>query len=313
MLRIATDIERLQESAPADVVIRYYASSQIWSLFRAALSSDHLVIHFGLREVVFFTTMLRLWPFHRCRITTLDFFAVSRKDNPLVHRFICWSLQRVDRFLVYFKDSSRPQREFGIPADRFVYIPYKVNSIGLIEQTPTSDGAYIFCGGRSRRDFATLFAAVEKLGYPVKVVTSPETELSTHGSTLHALRAPDNVEIITSDPSPGFFVRTMAAARIVVLPLLRSAATQAGIAVYMQAMALGKCVIVSSGLGVSDVLPQDVACIVEAGDVDELRAAIQRLWENDALRREYGQAAGLYAAALGGETQLRERILQALP
>ena len=203
--------------------------------------------------------------------------------------------------------------DYGISPRRFHYIPFKVNGIELIRKITACDHGYIFTGGRSRRDFATLFAAVEPLGYPVKIVTSSEAEMRPHGSSLEGLAVPPNVEINTNDQSQDFFVRTMAGARLVVLPIVRDTTTQAGIGVYLQGMALHKCVIVSSGMGVSDVLTDSQALIVPAGDVDALRQAIERAWNDDDFRQRYADSGYAYAQPLGGEDELRRSVLDALP
>jgi len=317
-LRITTDIHGLERVAPAGTVVHGFPASQYpshWKrrvrLLLSALASDHLVIHFSLPDAIWFRAVLAMVPFHRCRITTLDFFVGDPRGWRL--RLAAWSLRRIDRMLVYFKDSSVFQRQFGIPAGRFHYIPFKINGIELIEKAAATDAGYIFCGGRSRRDFATLFAAVEPLGYPVKVVTSSESDMRPHGSSMAGLRIPANVEVSANDQSPEFFIRTMAAARLVAIPIVRDATTQAGIGVYLQAMALGKCVIVSEGLGVSDVLTGREAIIVPAGDPAALRDAIERAWNDDAMRSRYGNAALAYARPLGGEDTLRRSVLAALP
>jgi glycosyltransferase involved in cell wall biosynthesis len=280
-------------------------------LLKSALSSDHLIVHFALADVMFLAFMLTVIPFHRCRLTTLDFFIGTPPASRLP--IIRWCLNRVDRMLVYFKDSRVFEKQYGISPKRFYYIPFKINGIELIRAAKIVDEGYIFTGGRSRRDFATLFAAVAPLGYPVKIVTSSEADMRPHGSTLEGLQVPPNVEISTNDSAQDFFVRTMAGARLVVLPIVRDTTTQAGIGVYLQGMALRKCVIVSSGLGVSDVLTDDLALVVPAGDVDLLRKAIERAWTDAALRERYAQAGYAYAQRLGGEDNLRRNILAALP
>jgi len=317
-LRITTNISGLERVAADGVTIRAYLSEQ-WPnsigrnlrILKAALQSDHLVLHFSLYEVMFFAVMLKITPFQQCRLTTLDFFIGD--SRPLLLPLISLCLRRVDRFLVYFKDSSVFEKLFGIPKFKFHYVPFKVNGIEMIQRTPVTDDGYIFSGGRSRRDFATFFAVVEDLGYPVKLVTSSEVKMNPHGSSLARLRIPSNVEISTEDENQEFFIRSMAAARLVVIPIKKDITTQAGIGVYLQAMALQKCVIISTSLGVSDVLSEDQAVIVPAGDRAALRRAIEGLWNDEPLRRRYAEAAYRYALPLGGEDALRRSILGALP
>jgi glycosyltransferase involved in cell wall biosynthesis len=78
-------------------------------------------------------------------------------------------------------------------------------------------------------------------------------------------------------------------------------------------MALGKCVIVSHSLGVSDVLTDQEAILVPPGDPLVLREAIERAWNDDALLSRYGSRALEYARSLGGEDALRRSVLAALP
>jgi glycosyltransferase involved in cell wall biosynthesis len=241
----------------------------------------------------------------------LDFFAGNVRGwmKPIAR----WSLGRVARFLVYFRDATVFHQSLGIPAQKFHYIPFKINACGLILAATPRDEGYIFSGGRSRRDFATLFAAVGSLGYPVKLLTGAESDLAPHGSSLKGVQIPANVEVLTNDSSPEYFVQLLCGARIVVIPLLPDTRTQSGIGVYLQAMAARKCVIISSGLGVSDVLTEDQAIIVPAGDAAALREAIRQVWEDPELRERYADRAARYAQPLGGEDELRRSVLNALP
>jgi glycosyltransferase involved in cell wall biosynthesis len=280
-------------------------------LLLSALRADHLVVNFQLVDVLFFSLFLTLIPFHRCRITTLDFFI--GQPNPLFLPVIRFLLARVARFLVYFRNSSWFEQLLHLPASKFHYIPFKINSWELIEATPSDDRGYIFSGGRSRRDFSTFFAAVGDLGYPVKLITGSKAELAPNGSSLDGLAVPPNVVILGADSSAEFFVTCLAGARLVVLPLVRDSTTQAGIGVCLQAMAARKCVIVSDGLGIGDVLTGEQVCIVPPGDVAALRGAIQQFWRDDALRERYARAGRQYAAPLAGEDELRRSVLGALP
>jgi glycosyltransferase involved in cell wall biosynthesis len=280
-------------------------------LLFAALRSRHLVIHFSLPEIAFFSVILFLVPCNRCRITTLDFFAEDVR--PWLRPLARWSLGRVARFLVYFKDVSATAQRHGLQAARFHYIPFKINGYELIRAIPSRDDGYVFSGGRSRRDFATLFAAVEGLGYPIKLLTGKESDLIPHGSSLHGLAVPSNVEVLRNDAGMDYFVQLLMGARLVAIPLLPGSGTQAGIGVYLQAMAARKCLIVSSGLGVSDVITGAEAIIVPAGDPAALRDAIKLAWENADLRERYAAAAADYALPLGGEDELRRSILKSLP
>ena len=314
---VSTNIAGLRRVAPAGVAVRSYSPSEIpnrwWRnlrLYGSARRSEHLVIDFDLADVAFFVLLFALLPGKRCRLTTLDLFIGNLQGLKL--RFARWCLRRVDRLLVYFRNSAPFEEMLRMPASKFRYVPFKINGIERIREMTPGDEGYIFCGGRSRRDFRTLFEAVQGLPYPVKVVTSGEAEMNPHGSTLLGLEAPPNVEIIRRDSDQAFFLDCMAKARLVVLPLIKDVLTQAGIGVYLQAMALRKCVIISAGLGVSDVLT-DQAILVAPGNAAELRGAIERAWSDSALREAYAERACRYATPLGGEDTLYLSILAALP
>ena len=316
-MRIATDIDGLERVAPRDVSITTFPAEKFpsrWNrnlrLLKVAFTADYLIIHFSLVEVLFFTVSLFIVPFHRCRLVTLDFFVIA--PPAWLRSFVRWSLSRIDEMLVYFRDGSPFEKLYGLPKGKFHYVPFKVNKFEKVRRTEVFDGGYIVVAGRSRRDFRTLFAAVQELPYPVKVLTAREHDINPHGSSLAGIACPSNVEIFYNDTDVDFFLKLMAGARLVVLPLLKGAGIQAGIAVYLVAMALHKCVIISEAPGVSDVLLDGQAHIVPPGDASILRDAIQRLWRDDRLRQQYADAGYRYAISLGGDDELRRSILRSI-
>src|SRR5277367_6333697 len=198
-MRVVTDIKGLERAAGPGtevVVCSHQSCPDRWkrnfALLRATRSADYLVIQFSLIEVVFFAALLE-----QCRLVTLDFFVVRPPKWQLP--VIRWALGRVYKLLVYFRDSARLEAKYGLSRSRFEYVPFKVNSWELIREAVISDGGYIFVGGRSRRDFATLFEAVGDLPYPVRILTAHEPELLPHGSSLAGLQVPANVEISYKD------------------------------------------------------------------------------------------------------------------
>lgn len=316
-MRIATDIDGLERVAPRDVSITAFHAEKFpirWNrnlhLLKAAFAADYLIIHFSLVEVLFFATLLFIVPFHRCRLVTLDFFVIE--PPAWLRPFVRWSLSRIDKMLVYFRDSSPFENLYGLPKGKFHYVPFKVNKFERVRKVEVFDGGYIVVAGRSRRDFRTLFAAVQELLYPVKVLTAREQDINPHGSSLAGIACPPNIELFYNDTDVDFFLKLMSGARLVVLPLLKGAGIQAGIAVYLVAMALHKCVIISEAPGVNDVLLDGQAHIVPAGDASALRNAIQQLWQNDRLRQQYADAGYHYAIALGGDDELRRSILRSV-
>jgi glycosyltransferase involved in cell wall biosynthesis len=315
--KVTTSIAGLKRVAPAGTDVHAFPASQfpnrflrLWKLFWSARNSDHLIMDFDVAELTALKVLGAVFGRGGGRLTTLDLFigAPGRKDLWRVR----WAVRSVNRLLIYFRETEAFEKLLDAPASKFRYIPFKINGLELIQSMRPSEDGYIFCGGRSRRDFRTLFEAVKDLPYPVKVVTSDEASMRPHGSTMEGLTVPPNVEIILRDSDQPFFLECMAHATLVVLPLVKDTLTQAGIGVYIQAMALRKCVIVSAGLGVRDVL-SDEAVMPPPGDADALRRAIQTIWENPVERRAYAQRGYDYAIRLGGEDDLYKSIFANLP
>jgi glycosyltransferase involved in cell wall biosynthesis len=279
-------------------------------MYWSARSSEQLVIDFDIWDLAVLRLLFTLFGGRKCRVTTLDLFIGNPQRRDL--GFIRWCVRGVDRMLIYFRDTEAFERLLDAPAAKFHYVPFKINGIELIRSMQPSEDGYIFCGGRSRRDFRTLFEAVKDLPYPVKVVTSDEASMVPHGSTMKGLSVPGNVEIILRDSEQAFFLECMAHATLVVLPLVTDTLTQAGIGVYIQAMALRKCVVITEGLGVRDVLT-DQAVLVAPADAGALRSAIVALWNDAGSRQAYAKRGYEYATELGGEDELYSNMLRALP
>jgi len=177
--------------------------------------------------------------------------------------------------------------------------------------TPSHANAPIFSGGKTRRDFDTLFAAVKGLPYPVKVATTSNRDIIPHGSFIDEETAPANVEVIRLDGTPEEFISMMASSRLVVLPITPEICG-AGISVYLQAMALRKCVIISAGPGAEDVLTSGQAVIVPPSDPVALRASIERAFNDAEYHQQVAQSGYEWANSLGGDEQLFASILSHL-
>lgn len=282
------------------------SATALLRLIWAAASADRVVIHFEMRQLVVLAIALKLLG-SRCRIVAVDFFV---RTPETMGRLRYWAAKQVDRYLVYFREIPKVARHCGLEERQFRYIPYKINGFELLPEFESSSdgGGYVFCGGRSRRDLTTLLDAIGTTGIPLLLVTSPESLSRRHGTHVPET-VPSNVTLMATDPDLRTFMKLLAGCRLAVVPLMRGSLTQAGIAVYIQAMALGKCVVISEGLGVSDVLTEGQALIVPAGDVAALRNAIQSVWNDAALRERYARTGRDYALRLGGRENWVQSVL----
>ncbi len=282
--------------------------------YRRMQDADIVLIH-GLRRVYYFLCLVKwLRPRVKTRIVVLDF--VYNKPQTFMqkaaHAVKKMLLQKIDAFYVYIKKTEFYQKTCNIPASKFVYIPFRPDNLQLLKKAQCEDHEMIFSGGRSRRDFNCLFDAVRDFTWPVKIVTVNENELKKHGTKIDISNIPECVEMIIQDGAPELFIDFLRRARLVVISLREDVKTQAGIAVCLMAMALKKCVVISHGIGITDVLPEGSAQLFEPGDSAALRNIIERLMKNAAERERVAARGCAYAQSLGTVRDFNKRIIQRL-
>ena len=170
-------------------------------------------------------------------------------------------------------------------------------------------GDYVFTGGRSRRDFVTFCLALRTLGYPAVIVTSRSEEAVLHETYIDNSLVPNNVRIIHDDGTPESWIHWISGSRLVVLCISDDSISPSGVGVYLEAMGVGKCVIITDCPASRDILENgNQAIIVERGNVAALTDAIQRAWEDLDYRNGIARRGREYAASLGGECDLNQRF-----
>jgi glycosyltransferase involved in cell wall biosynthesis len=317
-IRILTNMRRMasmyQEDPSVEIrLIRLGGPMSAVAEFLRSFRYGYVLLNGEPRTAFALLALKAVFPFHRTRVVLLDIMlSAPRSFRARVKaRLVGSLLARTHRIMVYYRNTKGIQAHFGIPAERFEYIPFKVNQDAFIARTPPTDGGYVFCGGKTRRDFATLFEAVDGLDIPVKVVTAENADMAQHASFADERSAPRNVEIVRSKGDPNEFIQQMAGARLVVLPITPEICG-AGISVYLQAMAMKKCVIMSAGPGAEDVLTEGQAIIVPPCDPAALRGAIEKAFDDPDYRESVAQVGYEWAKKAGGEKQLYENVLAKL-
>lgn len=174
-------------------------------------------------------------------------------------------------------------RELALPLERFVVVPYKSNHSQWPREDRPFDGAFIFAGGDSERDYPTLFRAVDGLDIPVLVSTSEPTD-------ARSVAPPRNVILIRAvEP---YFQRLMIAARLVVIPLTGGRLRGAGEGSFVNAMWHGRPVICADDVSAPEYIDSGVdGLVVPPADPGALREAIQTLWNDRPRAEEMGRAA----------------------
>ena len=207
----------------------------------------------------------------------------------------------------------------GMHEDRVTLIPYHTDQ-RFWRQTPQEPARQICSAGLEYRDYRTLLAAVTGLDIQVRIAAA--SHWSTHPG-IEGITLPPNVQVASYDYQD---LRRLYSASLFVVVPLHDVDNQAGITTILEAMSMGKAVIVSHTRGQTDVVrdrrsldrtaPQrstqpawasslgatseaaegQTGFYVRPGDVDELRRAIDYLLAHP----EQGAADGRQRAPLGG-------------
>jgi glycosyltransferase involved in cell wall biosynthesis len=282
--------------------------AQAWLAFLRRADADVIVTdgeHVGL-PLALLLAMTR----SRVKHVTIAHRLTSRKKRLFLRALRAHD--RIDRIAVH----SRHQYEFarlelGIPSERLALLPYQVDT-EFWSPAGTDEERLIVSAGLEFRDYPTLLRATR--GIDVQVVIGAASNWSRHGFAADAL--PPNARVGSFDY---FALRDLyARAAVVVVPLI-DVDNQAGVTTILEAMAMGKAVIVTQSRGQTDVVedrrapergaprprPMSLARILAAerrldvepngfyvppGDDDALRRAITYLLDHPDERARLGRA-----------------------
>lgn len=204
------------------------------------------------------------------------------------------------RAIVYARrERQRFSACFGVPAERFVFIPYHTTLRHFVHPATCAlpRETYVFAGGDTQRDYRTLCEAVT--GLEVRVVIAARDR-----SPFGQFEVPANVEIVTLDPAD--FLHWMLHARVNVVPLQHGTLRCAGQQTFLNAMAFGTPMIVTDVEGGGDYIENWVnGVLVDAGDAVQLRNALLRLLNGGDLAARIGANASQVR-----HSHSTERILQ---
>lgn len=319
--RVLTNLQCLNQSSLPDTPLSFsYTNTDSASVgavkfLTACLRSDIVILETDDKRLLLACALKWVLPIFRFKLVSIDLILRLPKSpagrlKAFLKRLL---LMQVDRFMLFFKDLRGCQRLYGIGSNRAVYVPFKVNDwdkIHLWSDTPSS-GDYVMCAGRTMRDVNTFVEALRRSGCPGLLHQQKAEMMAKHGTQAWEGALPPNLRLVVDDSyKHEVFLNFIANARLVVIPRFRNDIGPAGIATYLVAMALNKCVIISEGPGVNDVLT-DEAVIVPPEDPEALARQIELLWNNHQLRAEVAARGKKYALSLGGEERLHRDILVA--
>ena len=215
----------------------------------------------------------------------------SARKRAFQHR-LRW-LNRFDRIIVLCRAQERYLlEEVGLPSERVRRVYDKVDSAfwtgfgvrgsgfggsgsGLPE--PRTPNPLILSVGKERRDYETLVAAARCLPAVRFVIVASSPWSRRREGSEEAATQPTNV-VFRRGLSWSELRGLYAEARLVVVPIEKGTEYAAGVNAVLEAMAMGKPLVVSGTPGIADYVEDGVnARSVAAGDADAMAAAIKNL------------------------------------
>jgi glycosyltransferase involved in cell wall biosynthesis len=207
-------------------------------------------------------------------------------DWPLRDRLIEVVGKRADLVVLPCSAQTGIFRARYADPDRFGFIALAVDTRYFRPGPDQALGPVIAVGDDVARDFDSFRAAVA----PLSIEAIVKTRMVREDRANYP-----NVGVVSERLSRDSYRHLLASARIVVVPLHR-AMHASGISTFLEAMALGKAVVVSDSPGIRDYIAHEANClVVPCNDHDALRAAIARLMDDRPLRLRLAQNARAFA------------------
>jgi hypothetical protein len=168
---------------------------------------------------------------------------------------------------------------------RFTPWPVTLTPPDLLHES--TDNGRVFAGGNSLRDYRPLIDAANQIGAPIDIATS----------TLDVDDARSYPANVTARPfARADYEAMLRAASVVVVPLEPRTDRSSGQTTYVNAMALGKAIVVSDAPGVRDYIDDgDTGVIVPCGDAAALSCAVRALLADRQRRQRLGESARRHA------------------
>ncbi len=218
--------------------------------------------------------------------------------------------RRIDRVVVHSSNQvAAVVDRLGFRPEQVVVVPYGVDAAFWAGGSAgAEEDGLVVSAGREHRDYRTL---VEALPAGVRLSIADHSLYTPHATRRDPLQWPDRVERVGVDPRG---LRDLyRRASVVAVPVMRST-MPAGITTLLEAMAMGKAVVVTETPELAGVVADGrTGLTVPAGDTAAMRSALEVLLDSPELRRRLGKRArqavlerydvDLYAAALAAHVR----------
>jgi glycosyltransferase involved in cell wall biosynthesis len=230
------------------------------------------------------------------RASTRQLMIAHNLLTPLKTRILRYSGvgSRVDRVLIH-SANQLPRITSGtrLPGRKLAVVPYGIDSSFWRQTDDLEDERLVVSAGREHRDYRSLVASLPSW---TRVVIADHSPFTPHATRLDPDRWPPNIERVALDPLGLRSLYSQAA--VVVVPVIDSP-MPAGITTLLEAMAMGKAVVVTETPALRGVVQDGLTGItVRPGDVNGLRAAIRYLLASPGARHSLGARARTVAVEL---------------
>lgn len=204
-----------------------------------------------------------LWYIHPHKLRYLIKRLQLRIMSKCITKFIVWASHEVDDY----------SKAFSIPRGKFIFVPYHHTLEGY--EFEVTEGDYIFSGGDGDRDYPTLIRAMQQIDCKLIIATRRK---DWHGNL------PVKQDIAAFPATHSDFRNYMAGSKLVVVPMKKGLLHSGGQQTYLNAMAMGKPVIVADDFGARDYIDHGVnGLIVCSADSKRLSFAIETILKNERL------------------------------
>jgi len=204
-----------------------------------------------------------------------------------IKKYIRWIeykiiLKSVTKVIVFSrKQQSLHAATFDEPVDKFPFVPFHTTMRKL--ELNVTEGDYIFAGGDTGRDYKTLIEAIRGLPYKLIIAALQRNHFSN-------IDIPENVSIVTVNTDE--FMQLIAGSRAMALPLYGGVLQAGGQQTFLNAMAMGKTVIIADSNSAEEYIENGVdGIIVEPKNISEMRDSIIRVMENKEKCVQMGEKA----------------------
>lgn len=220
-----------------------------------------------------------------------DCLCVSVLPKNILRRAIYWISFKVADSIVTYSNSQALlwSNEYNIPINNYASFPYAIDVTYYINASENmkiseNSGDYILSVGcDDGRDYMTLVKAINGLDIKLKLVSIP--------ARIQKEMLSENIQYYNK-LSYSELVDMYRGALFVVVPIKRGIIYPCGIRAMLEAMVLGKAVIVSGTMVLKEYLQDGKEGIfVEPGDHIQLRKEIERLFKERETCRTLGLEA----------------------